>query len=302
MTVQSNHGVVIRPKPFETALDARYPSLQPAEQRVVRHISRNRLAVLSTSAAGIARQAGASDATVVRAVKALGFAGLSELRAALAAELAEDSNPADNMRRTAVDVGAGVERAVSAVIDTHRESLREIAEPQVQALLVEAVRVLNGIDRILVFGIGPSAPLSEYVALLLNRHGRSARAVNATGNGLADQLLDVRPGDGLLILAYGRTYPEVLLMFEEAGRLHLPVVLVTDSLEPKLARQADVIVPARRGRQGRVAMHGVTLIVLEAIALGLAFAGRDAAMEALGRIGDLRGRLADIDAAEACLS
>lgn len=283
-----------RASPFDALVEAQYGSLQPAEQRVVRHISRNRIAVLSTSAAGLARQAGASDATVIRAVKALGFSGLRELRAALSATLAEDS-PADNMRRTAVEVGAGVEQAVAAVIDTHTESLREMADPRVQALLVEAIRVLSGLNRILVFGIGPSAPLSEYVALLLNRHGRSARAVNATGNGLADQLLDLRPGDGLLVLAYGRTYPEVLLVFEEAARLHLPVVLVTDSLGPKLARQADVIVRARRGRQGRVAMHGVTLIVLEAIALGLAFAGREAAMDALGRVGDLRSRLNEIE-------
>ena len=279
-------------KAFDALVLANYDALKPAEQRVVRHIGKNRLAVLSTSAADLARQIGASDATVVRAVKALGFKGLAELRAALAAGLADESNPADNMRRTAADVGEGVERAVAAVIDTHREALREMSEPGVQALIVQAIRVLNGLERVLIFGIGPSASLADYVALLLNRHGRAARAINATGNGLADQLLDVRPGDGLLILAYGRTYAEVLVVFEEASRRRLPVVLVTDSLEPKLARQADVIVPARRGRQGRVAMHGVTLIVLEAIALGLAFADQQAAMGALARVGDVRSRLA----------
>lgn len=279
------------PKIFDSLVLANYDVLQPAEQRVVRHIGKNRLAVLSTSAADLAQQIGASDATVVRAVKALGFKGLGELRAALATSLADESNPAENMRRTAADVGEGVERAVAAVIDTHREALREMSEPGVQALIVQAIRVLNRMERVLIFGIGPSASLADYVALLLNRHGRAARVINATGNGLADQLLDVRPRDGLLILAYGRTYAEVLVVFEEAARLRLPIVLVTDSLEPKLARQADVIVPARRGRQGRVAMHGVTLIVLEAIALGLAFADQDSAMDALARIGNVRNRL-----------
>lgn len=280
------------PKTFDALVLENYDSLQPAEQRVIRHIGKNRLAALSTSAADLARQIGASDATVVRAVKALGFKGLAELRAALAAGFIDESNPAENMRRTAADVGEGVEHAVAAVIDTHRDALREMSEPGVQALIVQAIRVLNGLERVLIFGIGPSASLAEYVALLLNRHGRAARAINATGNGLADQLLDVRPGDGLLILAYGRTYAEVLVVFEEAARNRLPVVLVTDSLEPKLARKADVIVPARRGRQGRVAMHGVTLIVLEAIALGLAFADQESAMGALARVGDVRNRLA----------
>ena len=276
---------------FDRQLAAHYDGLQPAAQRVVRHISSNRLAVLSTSAADLARQVGASDATVVRAVQGLGFKGLADLRQALAAGLSQESNPADNMRRTAVDIGEGVEHAVASVIETHLESLREIANPEVQAVLVRAIRLLHGVQRILVFGIGPSASLSEYAALLLNRHGHAARAINATGNGLADQLLDLRSGDALLILAYGRTYAEVVLVFEEAYRLRLPVVLVTDSLESKLAKQADVIVPARRGRQGRVAMHGTTLVVLEAIILGLAFANHDKAMQSLARIGALRQKL-----------
>ena len=54
-------------------------------------------------------------------------------------------------------------------------------------------------------------------------------------------------------------------MFEEAERLRLPIVLITDSLETRLARRADVVVPARRGKHERVALHGVTVIVLEAI-------------------------------------
>lgn len=118
-----------------------------------------------------------------------------------------------------MEIGEGVEQAVAAVIDTHLESLRAMDDPKAQALLVRGIRILNPVERILVFGIGPSASLADYAAMLLNRHGRSARAVNATGNGLADQLLDLRPGDGVLILAYSRTYPEVVLMFEEAQRL-----------------------------------------------------------------------------------
>ena len=97
--------------------------------------------------------------------------------------------------------------------------------------------------------------------------------------------------DALLVLAYGRTYREVVVVFEEAKRLRLPIVLITDSLEARLARQADVVVPARRGKQERVALHGVTLIVLEAIVLGLAFADSSKAMRSLARLSELRSRI-----------
>lgn len=279
---------------FDNMLAEKLDTLQPAARRVIRYISQNRLTFLSSSAAEIARQAGASDATVVRAVQALGFKSLAELRAALAVGIAEDSNPAANMRRMASDIGEGVEEAVAAIIDTHRETLNEISDPATQALLVRAIRTLNPCNRILVFGIGPSAALADYVTALLRRHGRASRALTATGNGLADQLLDLAPDDGLMLLAYNRTYAEVLLLFEEAERIRVPVVLITDSLDPQLARRADIVVPARRGRQGRVAMHGATLVVLEAITLGLAFSDRDGAMTSLARLGELRHRLAEL--------
>ena len=277
---------------FDDLLRDKLEALPPASRRVIRYVSQNRLAFLSTSAAELARRVGASDATVIRAVQALGYRSLADLRGALAATLAEESNPAANLRRTVSDIGAGADEAVAAIIDTHRESLREVDTPESKARIVHAVRVLNPCSRIHIFGIGPSAALAEYVAILLRRHGRDARALTATGAGLADQLLDFRPGDGLLLLAYSRTYAEVRLLFEEADRHDLPVVLVTDSLDARLADRADVAVPARRGRQGRVALHGVTVIVLEAIALGLALAGQEEAITSLARLGELRARLA----------
>ena len=277
---------------FDHRLEARLPLLSPAAQRVVRYIDRNRLTVLSTSAADIAAAICASDATVVRAVQALGYSGLAELRQALVASIQSPPTIADSLKRTTEEVGEGVERAVAAVIATHVEMLATLTSSEVQAVIVRAVHVLREAARIVVFGIGPSAALSEYVAFLLMRHGRSARTLSATGAGLADQLLDLRAGDALILMAYGRTYREIVLIIAEARRLRLPIVLVTDTLDPKLASLADVVVPARRGKQARVKLHGVTLIILEAIVLGLAFTNADVAVQTLGRLTELRAKLA----------
>ena len=276
---------------FDRRLDENYPRLPPTGQRVARFLDQNRLTALSSSAADIAAAVGSSDATVIRTVQALGFESLQGLRQALVASLETVSTPADNMRRTTDEIGDGVERAVGSVIETHFEALQALADTSLQSILVEAIRVLNAATRTFIFGIGPSAALSEYVALMMTRHGRRARVLNASGIGLVDQLLELRSGDALLILAYGRTYREILLVFREAKRLRIPIVLITDSLEAKLARQADVVVPARRGKQGRVALHGVTVIVLEAIVLGLAVADSGAAMASLSRLSDLRAEL-----------
>jgi DNA-binding MurR/RpiR family transcriptional regulator len=276
---------------FGERLRSRDRSLSRAELQVAKFIDQNRATALACSAAQLAAEVGISDATVVRTAQALGFDGLSELRQALAATLEQRSSPVDNMRRTLADIGQDTERAIDLVLDTHREAIKALQSESTRAKIMAAVSQLHHANRIVVFGIGPSAPLAHYVTILLTRNGRAARTLDATGLGLADQLIDLHQGDALLILAYGRAYREVVAAFAEARQLRLPTVLVTDSLDGKLARKAGVVIPAKRGRANRVALHGTTLVVLEAIVLGLAASDQTRAMDALQRLNDLRAEV-----------
>lgn len=276
---------------FGERLRSRDRSLSRSELRVAKFIDQNRATALASSAAQLAATVGISDATVVRTAQALGFDGLPELRQALATALEQRSTPADNMLRTLTDIGESTERAIDLVLDTHREGIQALQSSSTREKIMAAVSRLHGAERIVVFGIGPSAPLAHYVTILLTRNGRAAHALDATGIALADQLIGLHKGDALLILAYGRAYREVVATFAEARQLRLPTVLVTDSLDGKLARKAEVVIPAKRGRANRVALHGTTLVVLEAIVLGLAASSRQRAMDALQRLNDLRAEV-----------
>jgi DNA-binding MurR/RpiR family transcriptional regulator len=126
------------------------------------------------------------------------------------------------------------------------------------------------------------------MSVLLARSGRRSRTINATGSMLADQLLDLQAGDALLILAYGRLYREVKAVFAEATALRLPSVLISEADDTPLAKLADVCVAIPRGRPGQIALHGATLVGLEAFALSLAAAKPDAALASLDNLNRLR--------------
>lgn len=262
--------------------------LSPLRRRVARLLADEQPFVLASSAAELAARARTSDATVVRTVQALGFEGLAQLKRAIAAGLAMTPTSTDALRATLAQTGADMGRAVGLAMDLQRQAVEDLATDASRELLRSAVDLLHPARRIVVFGIGPSAPLAQYVALLLGRSGRSARALNATGIALADQLLDLQPEDVLLVMAYGQAYPEVSTLFAEAQRLSLPMVLFTDSLDPKLAADAAVVVPARRGHATQAALHGATLVALEAVALGLAAGQGERAIATLERLHELR--------------
>ena len=90
---------------FDERVALRAADMSPAERRVVRYFQGNREEVLISSAAALAAKAETSDATVVRATRALGFSGLDELRRALADELRTSLSPAERLSRTLDEVG-----------------------------------------------------------------------------------------------------------------------------------------------------------------------------------------------------
>jgi DNA-binding MurR/RpiR family transcriptional regulator len=262
--------------------------LGAAGLRVARFINENRQIVLASSAAVLGDRTGTSDATVVRTVQALGFAGLGDLKRAILNSIGQAATPADNMRRTLRDLEKSTGHALDSVLNAHADGLDVLRSDECRTQIAAGVRVLDVASRIVVFGIGPSAALANYVSVLLARCGRRNRTLDATGSMLADQLLDLREGDSLLILAYGRLYKEVTAVFAEAKRLGLATVLVTEADDTPLARMADVVIAIPRGHPGQVSLHGATLVGLEALVLSLAAAQPNDALTSLDKLNHLR--------------
>ena len=261
--------------------------LGAAGLRVAKFIDQNRQLVLASSAAALGARIGTSDATVLRTIQSLGFGGLADLKRAIL-NSGTASPPADDMRRTLVDLDKTTAEALDGILDAHADGLAVLQSRKCRAQIAEGVGVLDGAERIAVFGIGPSAALATYVSTLLARSGRRSRTINATGSMLADQLLDLRADDALLILAYGRHYREVKAVIAEANALGLPTVLVTEADDTPLAKLADVCVAIPRGRPGQMALHGATLVGLEALVLSLAAAKPEAALSSLDNLNRLR--------------
>jgi DNA-binding MurR/RpiR family transcriptional regulator len=262
--------------------------LGSAGRRVARFIDENREVTLASSAATLGELTDTSDATVIRTIQALGFGGLSDLKRAILEALGQASSPANDMRRTLKELKKTTGHALETVLQEHMEGLEVIRSRACATQIAAGVQALGAAERIVIFGIGPSASLAAYVSMLLGRCGRHSRTLNVTGSMLADQLLDLRRGDVLLALAYGRLYKEIGAVLGETKALGLPSVLVTESTGTPLAKLANVVIAIPRGRPGHVALHGATLVGLEALVLSLAAAKPDASLSSLDNLNHLR--------------
>ena len=142
----------------------------------------------------------------MRTAKALGYRGLGELRRALAAG---STNPplADRLRRT-LDHAPADELLATAVSD-HVAALDALTRNVTPAPSTAPSTSSPPADRIVWRGVGPSAYLAGYGALLAERIGASSRALVHVGTSFADELLTLAPGDAVVVLAYGRPQVDV---------------------------------------------------------------------------------------------
>ncbi len=248
-------------------------SLSPVGQHIAEFIRQNREFVLTATAAAIGVKAGTSDATVLRTIQTLGFTGIAELKRTILESMGSTSSSADDMRSTLADLQRSTSNAVDLVVQTHREGFCRTAKQGVpkpdRGRRRDARRgVAYRYFRHRAFGFGGQPHRLPAGAI-------RTRTLDVTGAMLANQLLDLRRGDALLILAYGRIYKEVSAVFGEAKKLRLPTVLVTEATETPLAKQANIVIAIPRGRPGQIALHGATLVGLESIVFALAAANPD---------------------------
>jgi DNA-binding MurR/RpiR family transcriptional regulator len=162
-----------------------------------------------------------------------------------------------------------------------------------------AAALLAARARIVWRGVGPSAHLARYAAVLTQRIGKPTAALVHTGASFADELLSLDAEDGVVVFAYGRPQAHVDVLFERAASLEIPVVLVTDTLGRRYGSKAEITLTSGRGRPGLFASHGTTIVLIEALVLAVASSDRQHAEEALNALNDLRaallGRRADVD-------
>ncbi|WP_342629208.1 MurR/RpiR family transcriptional regulator [Nguyenibacter vanlangensis] len=265
--------------------------LSATARRIAQFIHANRALTLASSAADLAQRLDTSDATIIRSIQAMGFESLAEMRQTLVASLSPASNPATALTRTIRDIGSDLPDAIGAILGTHVEMIAALQNPAAQERIVNAVRCLYPARRVAIFGIGPSTGLADYLCRVLNRNGRSSFVIGTTGRAFADDLVSLREGDGLVVMAYGTLYREIAVLFQEASRLGLPTVLVTDRIQAENVPPGTAIVSAMRGREEHIALHSATVAILESIAFGLSVADREQTVDALDRLNRFRSRI-----------
>lgn len=221
--------------------------LTPRLLQVARYINENREAVMEQTAMEIAALLKTSDATVVRAIQALGFAGLRDLKQTLEQWFGPVVTSSEKMSTTVNTLASDVNASIDFVLEGHQHTCEVLSEPHNRYAMAQAVSLLAQAKQVAIFGIGASGILAEYTARLFRRIGLPATPLNRTGIGLAEQLIALQRGDVLVMMAQKSAHREGQTTLREAKRLGIPAILLTNALDSRFSKEASVVIHVPRG-------------------------------------------------------
>ena len=265
----------------------RLDSLSPAERRLARVLFASYPIAGLESVARFAERAGVSPPTVTRFITKLGFRGYPEFQESLRHEVqARLSSPLaryrDEPERTGTDWM--LSDSLKAATDNLKSTLALLSHRDVN----EAVDVLADVRRrMMVLGGRVTAPLARYLAGQLHLLRPGIGLVDAERSAPAQQLIDMRKTDVLIVFDYRRYQPDTIEAARVAASRGCNVILFTDPwLSPASAFSRQVLVTSVDTVGPFDSLVGATAVIEALIAAVLRRLGprAESRMQALERL------------------
>jgi DNA-binding MurR/RpiR family transcriptional regulator len=267
-------------------------SLSRQERKVEAYAIRDPLRFATTSAADVAREAGVSEATVIRAAQKLGFKGVKEMKAAYAARVERGVGLEGVMESRLArlrSVGAsGPSRTLGSVLASAADLLLSLSETLDPAAFARAAEGIGGAPRTVVYGLGTGLQIAGYFALELERGGIDAAVVSGSGHTNADAVYQLRPDDAVMVLAPRVVFDDVAAFIAGAAEVVGEVVVVSQDEIPR--PPAGAVIELRLpSTAGEVATESVAAWgVCDALVAEVVRARPERALEARTRLQRLR--------------
>jgi DNA-binding MurR/RpiR family transcriptional regulator len=206
----------------------RLGSLSPAERKLARVLLASYPIAGLESVVRFAERAGVSPPTVTRFISKLGFRGYPEFQEILRHEVqARLSSPLARYRDEQPPRGA--DSVLSDALEVSRHTLRASLELLSHRDLEETVELLADVRRrVMVLGGRVSGQLARYLAGQLHLLRPGISIVDSERGGPAQQLIDLRKGDLLIVFDYRRYQADTIESARVASAQGCNVILFTD--------------------------------------------------------------------------
>lgn len=254
---------------LHASLSNSYHSLTGSQRRIAEFINTHGEEVAFLSTAQVAARAKTSMASVVRFARLMGFRGFAELREVLRDEVRRKAVSTAAMFKSALDLLGRTNTVLASFVEREMANIEALPHEISEAQMQNAADMICGCERLVIFGEGPAASLTQLLEYRLRRFQMDTLRINETGKDLFDKAFLIRRGDCLLVFAFLRFGEEVGILLSRARETGARTILITDLSLAEAPVPVDERLVVSRGSSDFFQSMVSPLIVTESITLAV---------------------------------
>jgi DNA-binding MurR/RpiR family transcriptional regulator len=252
----------------------------PQQKAIAKFILGNYQRVAFSTIKELARLSAASEATIVRFVKALGFTGYPEFLREIRRVVRKDLKGHDRFQLATQNGGNG-DNLLSRFIAKELENITLLKETFDEDTFRKVVAALRNAREVMVIGSRSSASLAHHFWFGLTKIGIKSRRVTAVTTETYDEVNRMSPGALIIIIGFPRYLNELSEILEFAKARNILTVSITDSFFSPLLGDLSLFCPAES--VSFIAFHCAPMLLINALIDTLSHTDKDATVKTLDR-------------------
>lgn len=259
-----------------TRIRSSYPALAASEARVAEWVMQQPEKIVHLSMAQVAQACGVSDTTVLRFCRNAGFQGYTDLKLSIARDITSPTQIIHN------DIVAGDSPGTIArkVFLSNIQAMYDTLEVLDENALSKAIDLLSSARRILIVGVGTSAPIVQSTYNMFMRLGLNCKAQTDSYLQLMEVAL-LGPGDLVVGISQSGTSMDPVLTLKQAKANGAATICITGNAQSPITRHADVTLLsiAREARIEAIASRLAQISIADALYVIVALNNVDSAVQ-----------------------
>ena len=266
-----------------TRIRSSYPVLATSELRVANWVMQQPEKIMHLSMAQVAQACSVSDTTVLRFCRNAGFQGYTDLKLSIARDLVSPTQVIHD------DIAPSDGPAVIArkVFMSNIQALYDTLEVLNEDALIRAINLMTSARRILIVGVGTSAPIVQNMYNMLMRLGLQCKAQTDSYLQLMEVAL-LGPGDVVVAVSQSGSSIDPVLTLKQAHDNGAATICITGNAQSPITEHADVTLlsVAREARIEAIASRLAQVSIADALYVVMALNAIDTATQNEKRIWD----------------
>jgi DNA-binding MurR/RpiR family transcriptional regulator len=226
------------PTTIEQLVKGEFDGLSAAQKKVAEYLLLHPDECALWTAKQISREAGVSEATVIRLAYALGFGNFSDMQQRLRERMLRSSAAAWSVP-SAANAAPDEGNRLAGVIENDIAILKQLQQQLDMEELWRAVDSLIRADRVLVAGYRASHATAYWFALMLEMARDNVLLCPSGGDEYA-KLFQLTENSVAVVISFPRYSREIITLTQLAKRQNAKIIAVTDRLLSPVGRISDI--------------------------------------------------------------